>query len=446
MPVSGWMSRINKWKDARGERGHASALLRAVAHGDSLDTLLDLGVQSLLEAAAADRAGLWFAADRRGESGRGRVIEAKPGPIPEEWKHVDISTPFLRTALESPHPLRVEVGNGSSIPHLGPLVGMHSAIWLPLRAGNYTLGLAMVAHADATANPTMELLVDRADEIALAIKCHHDAGRAARAAEELRALSGLSRAILCGVSTDSILPQIARAARNHMQAEFVTLGKGSAPPSSEEAWDGPEEWRDLLHQEPVLHVWRRAFEEGRDCELAQSEIPAGINAASETSHATLDHVIAIPIEARNQTIGVLMAGFLASEDSSDDLVRLESYALLAATALDREFAREERAACKDTRFAASSRTAANVSLLSTEREPSAKPAGPRWRFCSLRGRTRRKCCSKIYFLPPREGRSRNGAGEFPPRNLFLREATKAHRFPCGRRFRRERRLACTFAP
>jgi PAS domain S-box-containing protein len=346
MPVSGWMSKMNMWKGARGEREYASALLRAVAQGNSLDALLDLCVQALLEASAGDRAGLWLAADLRGETGRGRVIESKPGPIPEQWKHLDISTPFLRAALESPKPLRMELGNGSSIPYLSSLVGMHSAIWIPLRAGNHTLGLAMVAHADAAANPSTELLLDRADETALAIRLYHDAGRVGRATEELRALSGLSRAILCGVSADSILPQIARAARNHLQAEFVTLGEGSAPPSSEQGWDGHEEWRALLGQEPLQHLWRRAFEEGRACDLTQGAIQVGMNVASETSHATVDRVIAIPIEARNQTIGVIMAGFLASEDSSDDIVRLESYALLAATALDRESSREERAAFK----------------------------------------------------------------------------------------------------
>ncbi len=346
MPVSGWINKMNTWKGAHGEREHASALLRAAAQGNSLDALLDLGVRGLLEAAAGDRAGLWFAADRRGESGRGRVIETKPGPIPEQWKHLDISTPFLRAALESPIPLRVELGNGSSVPHLGPLVGMHSAIWIPLRAANYTLALAMVAHADATANPSMELLLARADEIALAIRLHHDAGRTGRVTEELRAISGLSRAILCGVSADSILPQIARAAKNHLQAEFVTLGQGSAPPSSQESWDGKDEWRGLLRQEPLLHLWRRAFEEGRECDLTRGAIQLGTNGSSETSRATLDRVIAIPIEARNHTIGVLIAGFLASEDSNDDLVRLESYALLAATALDRESAREERLSFK----------------------------------------------------------------------------------------------------
>jgi PAS domain-containing protein len=346
MHVSCWMNKMNVWRGAHGEPEHANTLLRAAAEGDSIDRVLDLGIQTLLMAAAGDRAGLWLCGDRHGETGRGRVIEAKPGPIPEQWKRLDVSTPFLRSVLESPNPLRVELGTGPSIPYLGPLVGMHSAIWVPLRARNCTLGLAMVAHAGATANPSMDSLLARANEIALAIRLYHDAGRVAQAREELRARSGLSRAILCGVSADSILPQIARAARNHLQAEFVTLGEGNAPPSSEEAWDGNNEWRVLLHQEPLLHLWRRAYEEGRDCDLTQGFILEGANPATEISRATLDHVIAIPIEARNHTIGVLMAGFMASENSSEDFMRLESYAQLAAMSLERESARKECVAFK----------------------------------------------------------------------------------------------------
>src|SRR5216684_8874897 len=77
---------------------------------NSLSQLLDLAVQGLLESASADRAGLWLASERRGETGCGRVVESIPGPIPEQWKHLDISTPFLRAALENLEPSRVEFG------------------------------------------------------------------------------------------------------------------------------------------------------------------------------------------------------------------------------------------------------------------------------------------------------------------------------------------------
>ncbi len=95
-------------------------------------------------------------------------------------------------------------------------------------------------------------------------------------------------------------------------------------------------------------------------------------------------VAVIPIEVRNRISGVLMAGLFSSdigsdvssdvrpdagdENSGDDLARLESYALLAASALDRELARTEGAAHKRNPCEISSKTAARVSSWWTKRE------------------------------------------------------------------------------
>ena len=224
MSASGWM---RKRKTASAPDQGTGALVRASVRGNSLGQILDLAVQGLLDSASADRAGLWPASERRGESGCGRVVESTPGPIPEQWKHLDISTPFLRAALENQEPLRVEFGRDDSMPRLGPLVGLLGAVWIPLRAGNRTLGLAMVGYTRSRAALHLDLdsLRARADEIALAIAHHHDVRKRELAAEEIRSLARLSRAMLCGVSAESILPQIARAARHHLQAEFVALGR-----------------------------------------------------------------------------------------------------------------------------------------------------------------------------------------------------------------------------
>jgi signal transduction histidine kinase/CheY-like chemotaxis protein len=341
MSASGWM---RKWRTANAPEERAGALVRAAARGDSLDQLLDLAVQTLLATASADRAGLWLAGERRGEPGWGRVIDSTLGPIPEQWKHLDISTPFLRAALESPEPLRVEFGPDETMPHLGPLVGMRGAIWIPLRASNRTLGLAMAgyAHAHTALHLDLEPLRARADEVALAVAHYRDTRRRELAVEELRSLVRLSRANLCGVSVDSILPQIARAARQYVQAEFVALGRPGESPMLAEAWDGPEEWRTLIQQEPFLHLWHKVLEEGCEVELGHEALPARPGSASEQAVPALDRVIAFPIEVRGRACGVLMAGLLPSEDSVDDMARLESYALLAASALDREATRGER--------------------------------------------------------------------------------------------------------
>ncbi len=96
MSASGWMRR---WKTETAPEARQGTLIRAAARGDSLHQLVEVAVQELLETCSADRAGLWLAGERRGEAGWGRVVESKKGPIPEQWKHLDISTPFLRAAL-----------------------------------------------------------------------------------------------------------------------------------------------------------------------------------------------------------------------------------------------------------------------------------------------------------------------------------------------------------
>jgi signal transduction histidine kinase/FixJ family two-component response regulator len=341
MPASGWMRKRSVLSVQGGGPG---ALIRASVQGESLSQLLDLTAQGLLQSASADRAGIWLAGERRSESRSGRVVESSPGPIPEQWKHLDISTPFLRKAMESRKPWRVEFGQDDAMPRLGPLVGMNAAIWIPLRAGSRTLGLAMVGYAQSQAalHLDLETLCARADEAALALAHHSEVRRRDLAAEERRSVARLYRAVLCDVSVDSILPQIVHAVRHHMPAEFVALDSHGVSPAFAEFWDGAEDWRTSIRQEPFLHVWREVLDRGNEMSLGAEALPSRPVSFPEQGPPALDRVIAVPIEVRNRTVGVLMAGLLASPDSVDDMARLESYALLASSALDREVSREER--------------------------------------------------------------------------------------------------------
>ncbi len=350
MPAAGW---IRRWRGGRGAEERGSAPVLAAARGEPLGQLLSLGARALLAAAGADRAGLWLSGDRRGEPGTGCVVEAEPGPIPEQWKRLDVTTPFLRAALESSDPLHLEFIAGEANAHLGPLIGMHSAVWIPLRERGRTFGLAMVGYARAPGAINLEPLRARADEITLAVEHHRNSRRNELAAEELRAQSRISRAILCGVSADSILPQIARAARHYAQAEFIAIGRGNEPPFAEEGWDGEAGWLVAAHQKNLLELWSKVFRQGRESEISgetlrnfSAESPAS-STLTDGSHPILDRVVALPIEVRSETRGVLMAGLLRSEDSAEDFLRLESYALLAASALDREAAREDRASSNE---------------------------------------------------------------------------------------------------
>ncbi|HEV2521171.1 MAG TPA: ATP-binding protein [Candidatus Acidoferrales bacterium] len=333
---------MRKWRGARGAASDSCAVVRAAVRGKPLNELLELGARALLAAANADRAGLWLAADQRGDSGPGCVVEARPGHIPEQWKRLDVSTPFLRAALEGANPLRVEFSPGEAAPRLGPLVGMHSAIWIPLRVRDHTFGLAMVAHQRAVGKSDMEALHARADEVALAVQHYRDSRCRDLAAEELAAQLRLSRAILCGVSADSILPHIASAARRYVPAEFIALGRGSTPPTAGEGWDGASEWLPSLHQERLRKLWGKVFEEGRESEIPGEILPLPPGMTADATRTALDRVVAIPVEVRGRMLGVLMAGLLRAGDSGEDIAKLDSYTLLAASALERDAAREDR--------------------------------------------------------------------------------------------------------
>ncbi len=344
MPSAGWERR---WRGGRRAEDRASTPVLVSASGEGLAQILHLGARALLGAGDANRAGLWLSGRRSGESGAGCVVESKPGPIPEQWKLLDVSAPFLRAALESPSPLRVDLVADEATPHIGPLVGMHSAVWIPLHEGDRTFGLGMVGYARPPGNLDVEALRVLADEIALAVQHHKNAGRNERAAEELRTQLRLSRAVLSGVSTDSIFRQIARAARNCLQAEFIALGAGSAPPIVGGGWEGAPGWLAVLRQESLSQLWRKVLKEGRKAEISGAALAKISGTLKDVPHSILDRVVAIPIPVRSGARGVLMAGLLRSENAGDDLGTLESYAALAGSALDRETSREEQAAWQE---------------------------------------------------------------------------------------------------
>lgn len=319
-----------------------NALVRAAAHGKSLKGLLEISVQRLLEIAGADRAGLWFAREHGSGTGAGHVVEALRGPIPEQWKNLDISTPFLRSVFESPEMTRAESGIGDITMGIGPLVGMRSATWIPIRIQNVALGLAVVGYTRPSVAMEPESLGPWLDETTLALVSHRDRRRCELAAEEVRAQAQLSRAILCGVSTESIFPQIAHAARYYGQAEFVALGRAGIPSMLAEGWDGSQEWRKMLGLEGFERMWRTVLREGHEVVMEGEHFPSQLRTEGGSDRPIVGTIIAIPIEVRMQTGGVLMAGLPYSEDSGDVKAQRESYALLAASALDREKSRRVR--------------------------------------------------------------------------------------------------------
>ncbi len=343
MPGAGWERR---WRGGRRAEDRARTPSSASAAAEPLSQLLHSGARALLAVAQADRAGLWLSGGRRGDFGSGCVVKSEPGSIPEQWKPLDISAPFLRAALENPNPLRLDVVADEATPHLGPLTGMRSGVWIPLRVGEQTFGLAMVGYAQPPGKLDMNVLRALADEITLAAQHRRNSSRSEMAAEESRDQLRICRAILSGVPADTIFRQIARAARISAQAEFVAVGVGNSSSIAEIGWDGHAGWLATLRQPGLAQLWSKALEDGRKAEISGVALGKLSITRKDAPHSILDRVVAIPIDVRGGSRGVLMAGLLLSENSGEDLAKLESYALLAASTVGREAAREERTASR----------------------------------------------------------------------------------------------------
>ncbi len=190
MPSSGW-GRF--WRPERLTPPLPGVVTRAAVSGAEIAKLLELAAEGFLQAGAADRAGVWLDMSKGPVSYLGTVVEAAPRPIPEEWKRLDISLPFFGALLESRETVRADVDDGS-MPVIGPLIGMRTAAWVPLRVRQRTLGVAMLAHEHYARSLDTGLLQMLADEISLAVAQWRDSEMCASQQAELESLRTVTSA------------------------------------------------------------------------------------------------------------------------------------------------------------------------------------------------------------------------------------------------------------
>jgi len=332
---------LNYWWPRRGATPLCGVVARATVRGESMGAILELGARSLLEAGAADRAAVWLQSAHHPEIYQGAIVEAGSGIVPEEWKQLDVSPPFFGKLLDSQQPL-THLRDSSVMSLIGPLVEMRSAVWLPLRVERSSLGLAMVAMAKVRPAPESELLRTVADEIALAVAQRQDREQFRLRREELAATGRLQQAILAGTHANLLLTQIAAQAIRYARAAFVALGQASPTPQDSPRFEilaGPREWAGLIHQEPMVEVWRTAIEQRRSVEVSLNELGISRPASDWFESERVTRLVAVPLEVRGQQLGVLLTGLAPSARPAAELERVESYATLATAALwgeDRE--------------------------------------------------------------------------------------------------------------
>jgi signal transduction histidine kinase/CheY-like chemotaxis protein len=249
--------------------------------------------------------------------------------------------------LRSKEPLIVSMDRGAStsaesFPTVGPYAGAKRVVWLPLRVQDTPLGLGMVADSRYRSLANEAALRAIAEELSLALALRHERVRRAAADAELGVRARLERSIQRGVAADTILSEIAQAVERTVGAEFVAIGRTGSPVGASAGWVGAPSWRVLLIQEPLRQLWVTALEEGRIVEAEAESLRwrrgdwQALPEPAEEPNNGVVRVVTLPLVASGAPLGILMVGLGTRAQGDEVTKRLESYAALAAMALDRE--------------------------------------------------------------------------------------------------------------
>jgi len=345
MPGTNWIRwwRLGSGKQSRHGQKPSGRIARAAVEGESVERLLDLAANALRTAAGADRSGVWLLAIEGGGQASGLVSGATNSSFPQDWNHLELSAPSWKRLLNSREVVSAGRGANSAFPNAGALADMESALWIPLRAGDAVLGLAMVAYR----RPHQELdtsdLRSIGDELALAVAQRRDSSRRSHIEIEFETRVRLLRAVQNDTSPEVMLAEIARAAALCTRAEFVAAARRETPLNQCEGWAGEAYWRQALEIDAVARVWRAALAEARPVESAVTLLPDRSAPGAPRQEAVADaplvrlgRAVALPFSAfEGRPLGILLAGFSATEEPSI-AKQLESYLAIASLVLERE--------------------------------------------------------------------------------------------------------------
>jgi len=350
MQATNW---IRSWRLRGGEqrrRGQCppGGIASTAVQGESAERLLELAANALQTAAGADRSGVWLLEKDGGGPARGLVCGPSQAAFPQDWNHLELSAPAWKRLLNSREVVSAGRGAGSAFPNAGPLADMESALWIPLRAGDCALGLAMVAYRRVHQAVDTAALRAIGDELALAVAQQRDSEQRNRIEAEFETRVRLLRALESDASPETLLGEIARAAALSVRAEFVAAARRETPLNQCEGWSGETYWRPALEIDAVARVWRAALTEARPVESAATLLPDRAPAGAPRREAVTDEhpvrlgrVAAWPFgTVEGRPLGVLLAGFSAAEAPAV-ATQLDSYMAMASLVLERE-ARKSR--------------------------------------------------------------------------------------------------------
>ena len=357
------------WGKAQPERKPAAGVARAALEGSARPALVREAALTLLAGSRADRVGVWLestecsgAENREAIAFRGMVAEKEGDTTPAEWSRLSTEAPLPPELLAGLKAVEQELGEGPERPVIGAVTEMRRVLWVPVEVRGHLRGVIFAGQRSKHAHLPRGLFEAVAADLALAMDLegerrlgrerHGDIGVVRSV---LAALVGLSSPaeILTAIVEDCTAKGVHQSGLDAVFAgigRISDLGEGVAVPRDERSaaeqmnqkwaeatprfsWrSGDAAWIRALESQPLCAVWQRALESRR---------VAGSEPGTAWAHGDVARVVAFPLEAKEESLGVLVAGIRRGSASLAAMERMELRAALAASALLREKHNEE---------------------------------------------------------------------------------------------------------
>src|SRR5258708_30354228 len=344
MPIWG----KKKPQDRPPEKGGAGA----AAEGASGEELMReaMRVLSKDKDSDADRLGVWLEPQlgQKEETSfppsfRGMIWERGVEATPAEWARLSQEFP-LPQELFTGKSVEQDPGGPPARPMLGPLTEMRRAVWVPVRRTGRLRGVLLAGTRARQGVLPQALLESVAAELLLAVELDEEQRMARERQADLDMAAEIMTALGKSGPESLILAKLADHCTEPgghgrgLDAVFAVVGRRSVISGGDSnaaemtfPWkSGDPPWTCAGGRGPLADVWNRALHDRK---------VAGSEPQSSWPRGEVGRVVALPLEADGETLGVLVAGLRPPGPSPAALAPLEVRPSPAAPAAGRRKAR-----------------------------------------------------------------------------------------------------------
>ncbi|MCU1240627.1 MAG: hypothetical protein JWO71_1353 [Candidatus Acidoferrum typicum] len=337
------------WGKSQTERRATFGVARAVVEGMLRRDLLKEAVRILLSTGMVDRVGVWVESAEDASlnfhqtiSFRGIVAEKEGDATPAEWSRLSPEAPLPAELLLGLQTVEQELSEPPEHPVIAPLLEMRRVLWVPVQTHGILRGVLFVGRRKKQAQLPRTLLESLAAELALAMELEDER----RLRREHHADTTNLRDVLAALANSEWPEEILNKIVKHCTqkgphdsepaAVFAAIGRLESPENrSELLTSGVENVRFSWHSSSA--GWTRALESDSlsavSLRALESHQVAGSVPGATGLRGEVARVVAFPLEAAGESLGVLVAGIRRSTASLAALQRLELSATLATSAL-----------------------------------------------------------------------------------------------------------------